>query len=233
MPSATKMFCFLIILTCLIGLTSPVLAAQQDPRYISDTLVINLKNQMEPPFKVVARLKSDDKVIILQEKGKFIQVKTDSNITGWLAKRYTTTELPKKLIIKELQQKIQSLENTSTSLHENTEESQEREELITQQRTIITQLEAKIAEQENSTTPAQVENNQYRELQKQYTALEEAYSALANGDSAEELIRLQADNERLQNKQYIYFLLTGAFILAVGLFLGKSPDSRRSKRLFF
>lgn len=233
MSSFLKMFCSSIVFVVLAAFASFVLAEEDSPRYISDTLVINLKDQMEPPFKVVARLVSDDRVLVLQEKGKFIQVKTDANVTGWLAKRYTTEKLPKKFIIKKLQEKLQSLESGTPERAQDLVSHKEREELIDQQRAVISRLETQIVTLKEKHVQKSDYETKYFELEKKYRLLEEAQNVFAGGSQAEELVSLQSENEKLQSRQYLYFFLAGALILAVGIFLGKTPDKRRQKRLFF
>jgi uncharacterized protein YgiM (DUF1202 family) len=86
------------------------LSEQNNTRYISDVLKINIKNSIEKPYEVVAAVQSDDPVRILEEQGNYLKIETADGKQGWIAKHYVKNELPKTLLIKKLKQEVADLQ---------------------------------------------------------------------------------------------------------------------------
>ncbi len=86
-----------------------------ETRYVSDYLTINIKDNIEKPYKVVAKVKSNDPLIIIEENETYAKVETPDKQVGWIAKQYLTANLPKNLVIEQLKQEIKELRATSSS----------------------------------------------------------------------------------------------------------------------
>ncbi len=82
---------------------------QDNLRYISDVLVINLKDRLERPYEVTATVQSNDQVRIIEDKDNYIKIETSEGKQGWIAKHYLKNEVPKTLQIKELKQENSKL----------------------------------------------------------------------------------------------------------------------------
>jgi len=59
---------------------------------------------------VVAAVQSDDPVQIIEEQGSYLKIETADGKQGWIAKHYVKNELPKKLLIKKLNQEVADLQ---------------------------------------------------------------------------------------------------------------------------
>ncbi len=86
--------------------------------YVSDYLVVNLKDKLEKPYTVVATVQSDEPLDILEKTDSYVKVKTATGEVGWIAKQYLKEELPKKNIIEQLQTEITSLKDKLSSLQQ-------------------------------------------------------------------------------------------------------------------
>jgi len=81
-----------------------------ETRYVSDMLVIALRTAPDNDSEVIQRLHSDAPLEILEERKEFLKVKTGFGLEGWVIKRYTTSNIPKSMVIAELSEKIKRLE---------------------------------------------------------------------------------------------------------------------------
>ncbi len=88
---------------------------QNNVRYISDLLVINIKDRLEKPYEVVATVQSDDPVQIIEESGNFLKIVTAEGKQGWIGKHYLKSEAPKALLINQLKQEVSDLKAQLTS----------------------------------------------------------------------------------------------------------------------
>ncbi len=84
--------------------------------YVSDYLIVNVRDNVEKPYSVVATVQSDDALEVLEESGRYVKVRTSDGSVGWIAKQYLKQELPKKLIIEQLETEISSLKEQISSL---------------------------------------------------------------------------------------------------------------------
>lgn len=78
-------------------------------RYISDLLVINIRDQLEKPFTVVGVVRSGDAVHIVEEQDNFYKIKTADNKEGWIGKQYLKTEAPDSVTVKKLREEVADL----------------------------------------------------------------------------------------------------------------------------
>lgn len=83
--------------------------ALTETRYISDQLTINIKDNLEKPYQVVAKVRSNDAVIVLEENDTYAKIETKDKQIGWIGKQYLTTSLPRTLVIEQLQKEIETL----------------------------------------------------------------------------------------------------------------------------
>jgi SH3-like domain-containing protein len=84
---------------------------QNNVRYVSDLLVINIKNRLEKPYEVVATVQSDDPVQVIEESGNYLKIETAEGKQGWIGKHYLKSDAPKTLLIKQLKQEISDLKS--------------------------------------------------------------------------------------------------------------------------
>jgi len=80
-------------------------------KYISDVLIINLKDSLKAPYSTTGRVTSGDPVTIIDEQKSYYQVETAEGDTGWISKKYIKDEIPKPLIIKQLKQELSELKS--------------------------------------------------------------------------------------------------------------------------
>lgn len=84
--------------------------------YVSDYLIVNVRDNIEKPYSVVATVQSDEALEVIEESGRYAKVRTSDGSVGWIAKQYLKPELPKNIIIEQLETEISSLKKQLASL---------------------------------------------------------------------------------------------------------------------
>lgn len=196
-----------------------VINALADTRYVSDNLVVAIRNSADPNSDVVRYLKSDTKLEVLQEDDRMVNVRLGDSTEGWIAKRYVTAELPKAQVIKQLQEELQALREKTGSLKadlkdERSESGSAIEELAALKKT-------------------------HQELSAQYEELVKNSGTVIETVKERDMLRTEASrlNERLfeleqevtarNRTEKILWFLAGGGVLFFGWILGKSSRNRR------
>ncbi|MBC8441638.1 MAG: TIGR04211 family SH3 domain-containing protein [Deltaproteobacteria bacterium] len=84
--------------------------------YVSDRLILNLRQEPDNVSAVIKGLKSDTHVFILDENKEFYKIELESKETGWVEKKFIIFELPKTLIIDQLTQENNDLKDKISKL---------------------------------------------------------------------------------------------------------------------
>lgn len=98
---------FLVFLFSLSGLGTGL----AETMYVTDRLYLSLRNAPDPEQRPLTLLLSDMKVDVLETEGDWARVKLQDGRTGWVMKRYLTKNLPKSIIINQLEEQIESKNN--------------------------------------------------------------------------------------------------------------------------
>lgn len=86
--------------------------------YVSDMLILTLRQGPGPDYPVISSLKSDTPLTILEESDNYLKVKLSSGEQGWVHKNYVVTDPPKSIIIDQLKQENAALEDKIRALTE-------------------------------------------------------------------------------------------------------------------
>lgn len=81
--------------------------------YVSDMLILSLKEGPGRQYNTLRTLRSNTPVEILEVTERFLKIKTEEEDIGWVESQYITKELPKAMIIEQLTAKIAQLEGKS------------------------------------------------------------------------------------------------------------------------
>ena len=106
----------IFIVGCMVFFFCPALA-RAETRYISDQLVVSLREQPQNNAETIVYLKTDAPVEVLEAGEEYLKVKTENGEIGYIQKHYLTKDTPKASIIsrltrdnKALQQRVEELE---------------------------------------------------------------------------------------------------------------------------
>ncbi len=91
-----KPFILLLIVICLFLSTG---TAFSETVYVSDSFEITMRTGPSGDFKIIAMLKSDTPLILLEEKDSWVNIRTLTGKEGWVLKRYVRDKIPNSILV--------------------------------------------------------------------------------------------------------------------------------------
>jgi SH3 domain protein len=210
-----------------------------DTQYVSDKLIITMREGAGGEYKIIKSLKTGTPVEVLEETGAYYKVQTKDGKEGWVLKQYMTADIPKTLIISGLRKEIEKLKDGIEKL--NMERDAIKKDL-TSEKSLSTSAVKKLEKRMNA------KNDQIYSLTRQLKVMANKYNKLVvdSGDVAkivserdmlnEENTRLSTEkNELLQEKKrlfktnVIYWFLAGGGVFFFGWIIGQFSRTRRRR----
>ncbi len=221
-------------------MSAPINSVFADTRYVSDRIIISVRDGQDQNAAVLGYLETAAPVEILEEKGDFLRIRTEDGIEGWVRTQYIVSEKPKALIIDDLKNEIEALnkeiktikneeDSASNTLSESKKMYQEKIEELKEEVNINQKFAAKA-------------KSDFIELNKKYTTL------LNNSKNTEKLINeveklkklntelntevksLRKDRKNPLKSIKIQSFIAGAGVLLLGFILGGSAKKRKKTK---
>jgi len=208
-----------------------------ETRYVSDQLVVSLREQPQNNASPIIYLKTDMSVEVLEEVGEYFKVRSKKGETGYVLQKYLTTATPKASTINKLQKerdqlagKIKEIRQQAASTTSQSNQSQQ--ELALQ----LIDLRENNAALQDKWVKSQAELKQVRQ---DYQALQnDAKGVIAitaerdqlrktNQDLSAKNIALDEEVGSLARTGVIKWFLAGAGVLFFGWLIGKASRNRR------
>ncbi|MDY6843007.1 MAG: TIGR04211 family SH3 domain-containing protein [Thermodesulfobacteriota bacterium] len=217
----------------------PIHSIYADTRYISDTLVVNLRDKPSPQYTTIQRLITNEAVELLEQYGNYLKVRTKEGKEGWVESQYLSTKIPKPSIILGLKKEIKKFQEEIAFLKESQTELKNHLD--------ITLLNA----QENE-KKAKVYQEESSRAMEHLTKITEKYNTLIN--QSKNVVKLIEKNDKLtkDNKQltkeidhltqnisslkrvgFFWLLVTASGMFVAGLFTGKIAARRKKKKFYY
>ncbi len=222
-----------IFFTLAFFMSTSINSAFADTRYVSDRLIISVRDGLNQNAAVLGYIETAAPVDILEEKEDFLKIRTEDGLEGWVLAKYIVSEKPKVLIIENLRNEIDALKNgrgsALNSLLKTKKLYQEKIEALEEEVNINQKFTAKA-------------KSDFIELNKKYTTL------LKHSKNTEELIdeveKLKKLNAKLNTEMKslrkdrinplksnrIQSFIAGAGVLLFGFILGGSTKKRKRSR---
>ncbi len=241
------------LLLFILFLTAPMIA-NAATGYISDKLIIHLKDSIYEPSNPVAKVQTGDKVEIIGTQDRYHLVKTEDNKEGWLLKQYILFTEPKEILIKTLEadkkqlqaQLAEQKEAHTAELNEikKTLEASSDQSLLVEKVNQLKTIESQRFELENKNNELQLlvksfegERARFQQSEDKIITLTDSRKKLQEKNNAlkNQLKRLQTgnSNSNLNIDPRIPWLVAGAIILLIGILIGKSFRKRQKSKLTF
>lgn len=99
----------ILVFALLIPLWVAVGSAYADRRYVSDRLIVTLREAPRKDGVALRKLGTGTPVEVLEESGRYLRVHTEEGEEGWVGKQYISSEVPKPIIIAGLRKEIDRL----------------------------------------------------------------------------------------------------------------------------
>lgn len=244
-------FCISLILLHMSPKFTTSAPAQDNVRYISDSLVIKIKNNIESPYEVVASVQSDDSVQIIEQKGNYCKISTADGKQGWISKHYLKSEPPKTLVIKQLQEELADLKSQLTLKQSatpaaatigepsNNQACQEIQLKLNDAEKSIARLQEELKAQQNSLPDPSAKTSelvinatslsieQLEQNPENFTLLISEYEK--RGKQISELQNIIS--KRNDQTRFLWFA-AGALVFLVGLLTGRTSNRKKGKLLY-
>jgi SH3 domain protein len=224
---------FIFLFALLIPLSVSVGSTHADTRYVSDMLILTLREGQGPQYKIIRTLKTGTPIEVLEESTRYLRVRTQEGEEGWVEKQYISPEEPKAVILAGLKKETNRLKARV-------------EELEIDQAALLDQLNAAKQSHTAKVKEASRLNMELRQITEKYSALLDKSGNVAELIKENDLLyreneRLQAANDRLNTEakhpqqeiarlrrtEMLWLFLAGAGVFFVGLIVGKISKKKR------
>ena len=226
-----------VLSCCLYGFV-PAPSAIADIQYVSDLLIISIREGQSPEAPVVGYLPSAASVEVLEETQYFMRIRTEDGIQGWVRKKFIVKDKPKAIIIKELEEQLAQLKEDINTLQQGSD-TQVLINTINEYKKQVTTLTTSL-ENEKKTTLTLKKNLQ--QVNTAHQALEKKHKNTAA--TIKELATIKTENQVLKDKiaamppidsnsmlsgSMKWFLIGGGVVL-FGFIIGRSAKRSRTHR---
>jgi SH3 domain protein len=218
-----KLICALL----LIFICFSVKTAHSETRYVSDVLIVTLRQGPGSEYEVIRTLITNTPFEVLEEGDGYLKIRTTKGEEGWVSTRYTTTNTPKPIIISGLEKKIGRL--------------QTKIEQYEQKNKAVHTTEGKMVDTISST------QKELAEIKRKYTSLynnsknvvalaDAKKKAVSNNAMLKEenkelkarMVALQKENTNFLFTGLLKWFLVGAGVLLTGMILGRMSKKTKS-----
>jgi SH3 domain protein len=231
-----------ITMVIVVSLLCNVTAAWAETRYISDQLVVSLREQPQNGSETIVYLKTDTPVEVLEVGEQYIHVKTTNGEVGYIQKSYLTEETPKATVISRLTRENEGLKERIRELEKQYREAFSKGDEA--QKKILSELEdarLQIAKLDKALLKSETElaerTQAYEALKKNAENIIEITAErdqlrLSHAELTTAVTSLDEERKELLKKETIQWFLTGAGVLFLGWVIGKFSRSRRKSSLY-
>jgi SH3 domain protein len=235
---AIRGFRFLIFLTLPTFFAVPVGTADAKTQYVSDQLIITMREGQGNEFKIIQMLVAATPLEILEDSQNYLKVRTKEGREGWVLKQYITSETPKTEIIAGMKKQIDRLKTELENYH--------REKMVFQNE--LQAVKSDYGERmANLTQNASASREEAEKTAKELKRASEKYNTLVeqsknidalvkerdslkatNNRLKSETEHFQKENSSLRRLQLIWWFLAGGGVFFGGWIIGSVSRKRRS-----
>ncbi len=219
------------------SLLTPALCIGADIQYVSDVLIITLREGPSNKHKRVKTLKTDSRLEVLEKKGRYLYVRTSEGVEGWVLKQYVSSKTPKAQIITNLKKKMSGMEETLQRLKDRNARL-ETEVKNLQTTHAKTQKTLEVTETSSKDTMMRTKGQLDQMTQRYNTLLNQSKHVVELTDENEALLSsnnklnkeleyLQQENTHLKRSGMMKWFLAGGGVLLAGFVAGKMGSSKK------
>ncbi len=195
-----------------------VVAAHADTQYVSDMLVLTIRDNPDKDANILGSLRTADPVEVLETGVRFMRIRTQEGLEGWVQKNFISAGKPKAIIIKKMRNEINQLKAKIEEFEKN------RDAYLNEIRTGWQDDKLKIQQlTEKYDTLLKGSNKKIAALTGERDKLKAIKTELNI-----EVDNLKKDLNSHPKTKKLQFFLTGAGVLLLGFFLGSSSKRKKS-----
>lgn len=196
-------------------------AAFAETMYVSDVLKLTVRDGKGTGEKIIAVVQSGQTVEVLQPEDEWALVRLDDGKEGWVLNRYLTGKVTNNIKLKWLQKKHKTLTVQSATLLEEKAKLKEENKKF---KTELDKVQRKAEELKMSYETLKTGSADYINLKSKYT---KTASKLDEYTKKTEL--LEKELTKLEFKQTVRGILTGAGVLLLGFIIGFGTKRQRRR----
>jgi len=225
----------LLFSLCLTGLFHRALAETQ---YVSDMLIISVREGQDPEDPVLGYLRSGTPLDILEETDAFMNIRTQDGLQGWVRKKFIVADKPKAIIIDDLRTQIARLETDMQSLQE-ASDTQGLKKIMQGYQKEIQSLNTALKNEKNALSTLQKKSKQvnlkHQQLlnkQKKDAANDKELASLKNANIAlkKKLASQPSATPTPMLTGNMKWFLIGGGVLIFGFLIGRSVNRTKTYR---
>ena len=220
MKSVIKYFLFIEL--CFLMVT---ISVQAETMYVSDNLSVTVRTGQGITHKIIALIKSDQKVDVLEKGEQWTLVRLPNGKEGWVLTRYLISETPKSIRLAALKTRYTNMAAQAETLKE------ENSSLKSDNK----KLSSALAEKQKAYNNLQGDYESLKTDSAGFLELKSKYekASVQLSKQTKKAKELEEQVEKLQLYQYIKWFLAGSGVLFVGFILGfSSKRQRRQSSLY-
>ena len=233
--SGTRIF-WVVLLSMLWGVVPRAFA---ETRYVSDVLVINLRDAPGSGGTNLAHLRTGDSFEVLGAQGNYLRVRIPTGEEGWVPQQYTTAETPKAQVVAALRQELAKVKKQAAAAED--ERTRLRAELQQVEESQAAATRSAVQELSVARKEAQDSARQYQEVTKKYDALlsksKRVLEISAERDALQERnAQLEAQVQQLDGElasvtrsSLVTGLAVGGGLVLAGWVLGSTSRKKKSR----
>lgn len=225
-----------IMIFILLGsITETVMA---DTRYVSDVLIISVREGQSPDDAIIGYIRSATPLSVLEETEELLHIQTPDGLQGWVKKRFVVKEKPKDIIIQELKDQIAFLGKENSALQEdsggidlkNMMQSHQKE--ITALKTTLKKEKNRLSALQGDNKDLKAKNQTLVEKNKGNDArLKELNSLIEENKTLKaQIASLPSDGPPPALSNNMKWFLIGGGVLLFGFIMGRAVKRKRTYR---
>ncbi len=196
-------------------------AAMAKTQYVSEFTEITLRTGPGIDYKVIAMVKTGEKIEVIEPGGDWSKVRSEGEKTGWILSRFISSEIPSSIALERLEQKHNKLiEQSAAPLKEISRLTDENKNLSSE----LAESEKARKNLKNEHEALKRESTDFLKVKSDY---EKAASQLAQQRTRAE--KLEEKLAKLELNRNIRWFLSGAGVLFAGFILGFSAKRQRRR----
>lgn len=204
-------------------------SASADTRYVTDQLIITLRQGMGSQYKILGTLPTGTPLQVLGEQGKFLEVQTADGTRGYVLKQYVSKDTPKPVIIARQKKELEQLRQQVAQLQKGQSAAAAKANTLQSQSGDL-QATLDKAQLQLKTVTAQYNDLRQKAHNVVQLAAERDRLSAKNKELSVQVASLDKENQQMLHSGMIRWFLAGAGVFFGGWVLGKI--SRKKKRGF-
>ena len=197
-------------------------SALAETMFITDSLKVTLRTGPSNEHKVIAMLKSNEEIEVLEKGDDWAKVRLKNGKEGYVVGRYLTSEIPKFSIIAGLQKNVEKSKKEISSLRESK----------TQLEKSKLELESSLFSREKELTKVKRDYEELKSGSARYIEIKELKDNLENRNKnlESQADSLLEENRRLKKQRNSLWFISGAGVLLLGWLLGLTMGRAQIRR---